>query len=148
MALSATSLALPTSRKASQASLVHVQIDPGHTSQKVDEGYVIVDTENNEITLQLIDRAALVPVRELSLPIVDIIPERGCSGTIYVAKIDHRPADGSLNKIQVKDLSTMLCKIAVPADRMTIVDWTTITSGFSPVGVETFKSQLHGEQLR
>lgn len=149
MAFSVQSFAVgvPADFFAVKANMVHIYVDPGHASQPIDQAIVMVNEPDKKINLQLINSSALFPIRDITLPLVEVKPETGCSGTEYIARQDLRIADGSLNEIRVLDRSTMVCEIFVPGDQLTRVIYTTVTSGFSPLGVETFKSEFAGEKL-
>jgi hypothetical protein len=79
------------------------------------------------------------------LPIVEVV-KGSCGETIYVARRDARPVDGLYREVIVTDNSTMLCEIYLPADQMTVVEYTVVTPGWgSPV--RTMKSYLSGTLL-
>jgi hypothetical protein len=65
---------------------------------------------------------AIAPSIEVELPIVAKKTD-SCGSTVYLAKKDLRPADGSLEIIELTDNRTMTCEIFLAPNRMTEVTY-------------------------
>ncbi len=114
-------------------------------------GSVRIDLVKQEIEISLQQRRqcptgmnciALAPApTQIKLPIVDIYDD-WCGSTTYLAEIDNTPIDGMYEAIEVRDYSTLTCRILMPY--MTVANYTTR----NPWTNESVVSSFRGNELR
>lgn len=85
--------------------------------------------------------------RTIELPIVKV-EKTGCGDT-YVARRDMRPVDGALIELTLVDYSDIQCRMHVPADQMTKLQYKVVLSGMAPGSSKKPEiTKFHGAALK